>query len=287
MDDLIAREILSKYKRNEYTGNLDALKKDLSRLHDNKIKQQITDKIIGAFELGDEVLPPKVNIVIHGIRTRAEGQAKIIQSLKNNDLPNSYPIQYDFFNLFKFWSPFFIFRRKKIKKVLKEIRDLKMRYRYSEFTIFAHSFGTYVISKILKEESDLKIDNLFLCGAIISDDYDWSELPNCPSLIINDCGTRDLYPVLAKGFCFGYGTSGRFGFGSSRVTDRFHNCGHSDFFNDRFIQKYLEPFYVNNHIEESEWTYNRSTAPYWVNCLASKTFNIICILLILATIYFI
>jgi pimeloyl-ACP methyl ester carboxylesterase len=285
MDDLIAREILSKYKRQEYRSDLDSLKKDISRVQDARIRGRLFDKIFGALELGEEVLPPKVFVILHGIRTRAEAQSKLVSSLKKNDYPDSFAIQYEFLNAFKFWVPFFIFRKKKIKRVLRDIRDLKKKYQLSEFTVFAHSFGTYVISKILEEQSDLTIENLVLCGAIISDDYDWSKLPNCPDVIINDCGTRDIYPVLAKGLSFGYGTTGRFGFGTPRVTDRFHDFGHSDFFEDDFIEKYWQPFFVNKNVIESEWTHQRPTTPLYINYMASKWFYAVCLSIVCGVLY--
>jgi hypothetical protein len=275
LDDIIAREILSNYKQGQYNSNLDGLKKDISRIQNASVKARLYDKVFGAIDLGENVLPPNVFIVLHGIRTRAEAQSKLIHSLKENNHSDSYAIQYEFVNLFKFWVPFFAFRKGKIKRVLRDIRDLKKKYQFSEFTVFAHSFGTYVISKILEEETDLTIENLLLCGAIIPDDYNWSKLPNCPKVIINDCGTRDIYPVLAKGLSFGYGTSGRFGFGTPRVTDRFHDFGHSDFFEDDFIEKYWQPFFLHKKIIDSEWTYQRPTTPLFVNYMASKWFYII------------
>lgn len=280
MDDLAAKKILKRYKEGKYPS-LKALREDIAQLDDDKQKKFLFNHIFALSDIGASVSPPHIHIIIHGIRTRAEAQARLVKALKDSGYENSYSIQYEFLNAFKFWVPFF-FKKNKIKRVLRDIRDLKQRYKLSEFTVYAHSFGTYVISEILREEHDLTIDNLVLCGAIVPQSYDWAALPNCPGAIINDCGTRDIWPVIAKGTCFGYGASGRFGFGNPRVKDRFHDIGHSDFFENDFIEKYWKPFFDNYEVIEPEWTYKRPNAPQVLNYLASKFFYITVILLLLA-----
>lgn len=70
--------------------------------------------------------------------------------------------------------------------------------------------------------------------------------------VINDCGYRDIWPVLAQTITWGYGSSGRFGFGHGRVKDRFHGTGHSGFLEPDFVEKYWVPYFSKDEIVNGE-----------------------------------
>jgi len=119
--------------------------------------------------------------------------------------------------------------------------------------VIAHSFGTYAIGRILKENPDIRLHRLVLCGAVLPTDFRWDQIRSrVDTDIINDCGIRDIWPVLAQSTTFGYGPSGRFGFGTPGVRDRFHNFGHGGFFEEKFVRAFWLPWFRMGQLVNSE-----------------------------------
>ena len=79
--------------------------------------------------------------------------------------------------------------------------------------------------------------------------------------IINECGIRDIWPVLAESSTWGYGASGTFGFGAPGVSDRFHQCGHSDYFTEEMVTKYWLPWF--ERAEMIRTGHDTSSPHYW------------------------
>lgn len=214
---------------------------------------------------------PKILFLIHGIRTNAEWQDKlnriIKKSLSDDDTAIVLKPKYGFFNIISFILPKFVFRRLAIIKIKKQLRLAIAENPNGEITIIAHSFGTYIVSDILHKNNDINIDKLLLCGSIVKEGFKWAELKNLPKLIVNDCGTKDYLPVIAKSLWLGYGSSGIQGFHCVKANNRYHNFGHSSFFDDDFMVKFWLPFITNNDIVESDWTSERDSAPYWLMLL--------------------
>ena len=154
-------------------------------------------------------------------------------------------IKYDYFDLLRFWCPFGICREGPIKRIEKQLQGIRENFRGGRFVVFAHSYGTYALSRILLRNAWFTFDRIILCGSIIPETFDWDRVQNqivAPGdkrdAIINECGIRDVWPVAAKSISWGYGASGTFGFGVHNVRDRFHPGGHSDFFKPKFIEDY-------------------------------------------------
>jgi hypothetical protein len=205
--------------------------------------------------------PPKKHIVvlIHGIRTFAPWQELLSSELRRISDIDVIPLKYEFFNGFSFWCPFFT-RTRPISRILNELVEIKNTYPDAHISIVAHSFGTYIISKILMNERFLAVHRVQLCGSIIPSRYQWNKVkPKISGSIINDAGTRDYWPLLAKVFSWGYGPSGLFGFGTTYVNDNFYDCGHSDYFNDFHIKNYWIPFLVDGQFVQSDWGAKRKT----------------------------
>ena len=208
-----------------------------------------------------------VVVLLHGIRTHAVWQERIAVLLKDKDGVEVIPVGYDYFDAFRFWCPI-LTRRKPIEKILRELRQVMIRHRAAKVCVLAHSFGTYAIAKILETQGDIKIHRLALCGSIISTDYRWDLRPNPPGGIVNDCGTRDIWPVLAKSLSWGYGPTGTFGFKSVAAKDRFHNLDHSGFFSEDFAKTYWVPFLCEGVICESTWSARRPNPSKFLTLLA-------------------
>jgi hypothetical protein len=184
--------------------------------------------------------PSKVLIAVHGIRTYAEWNSKLGNLILTN---TSYDYKYinywpfDALDLF-LPTPFWRKRKDKVLHLILQAKDRKQ-----DVSIIAHSFGTYLVVKILSECPELTIDNLILCGSIVKPEGLSVQVQRqVKGIIINDCGVKDVWPVIAELFSRSYAASGVRGFGGN-VIDRFHSCGHSGFFNADFVRTNWLPIF--------------------------------------------
>jgi hypothetical protein len=194
----------------------------------------------------------EVVLLIHGIRDFAEWQHKVSPILKEISNKEVWPLSYGRFDALKFWFPLWT-RRAPIRKILRRIRDAHARNPSAKLSVIAHSFGTYAIGEILSNNPEIELHRLILCGAILPTEFGWDKLrKRIETEVINDCGIRDIWPVLAQSTTFGYGPSGRFGFGTPGVRDRFHNFGHGGFFEEKFVRKFWLPWFRMGQLVNSE-----------------------------------
>ena len=105
---------------------------------------------------------------------------------------------------------------------------------------------------------DIEIDGLILCGSIVPEEFPWSRVggqlkaPVAREAAINECGTRDVWPPLARSMSWGYGATGTYGFGTVDVQDRIHRMGHSGYFAPTFVRTFWVPFIRNRTITPSK-----------------------------------
>jgi pimeloyl-ACP methyl ester carboxylesterase len=195
----------------------------------------------------------EVILLIHGIRDFAEWE-DLVSPILTEGLLNTeiIPLKYGRFDAFRFWFPFWT-RAAPINNLLPKMRDVRTLNPTAKLSVIAHSFGTYAIGEILRENPDIRLHRLILCGAILSSDLRWDKIPySVETKIINDCGRRDIWPVLAQSTTFGYGTSGRFGFGDARTLTRFHNFGHAGFFDKEFVSEFWLPWFRSGQFVKSK-----------------------------------
>ncbi|WP_143549185.1 hypothetical protein [Rhodopirellula bahusiensis] len=172
-------------------------------------------------------------------------------------------------DIIRFWIPIGT-RSAAINDVRHEIQNAKFANDGAAISVVAHSFGSYAISRILADQTDLKLKRLVLCGCIIPRSFPWETVTHrVETDVINDYGTRDVLPVLAKSLSWGYGDTGRHGFGrGASVIDRGHDYGHSDFFNEEFVRKYWKPWFANSSYVESAWAEKAPASPWWLSLLS-------------------
>lgn len=217
----------------------------------------------------------QVVVLLHGIRTAAEWQGRVAEELKKLVGVTVMPIQYGWVDAIRFFLPrSFGTRNQPLTKVLRELRDIKFVHDEKELVVVAHSFSTYLITCILEENPDLKVNKLLLCGSIVPLDYRWDKLSqsNNGMVVVNDVGTQDMWPILARLFSWGYGPSGTLGFGTARVSDRFFQYGHSDFFVGDHVTKYWASFVESGEIVESPWSSSRGITSSWVGLISGMPF---------------
>lgn len=203
-------------------------------------------------------------VLVHGIRTHANWAEMVAGLLSKNGLI-PVPLRYGYLDALRFLCPFFA-RRAPIKKVLRELRDLRAECPTADISVICHSFGTYSITRCLLEP-DVRLKRIIFCGSIVPTGFRRAtfkaQLGADP--ILNDCGTKDWWPIIAKSFTWGFGPSGTFGFGTLGIRDRFNEYGHSDYFNEQFVEDYWLPYLVNGEIVPTAWESVRRTPSWWMS----------------------
>ena len=204
-------------------------------------------------------------MLVHGIRTRAHWQRTVPGWLAVKGRLDVVPVSYGYVGVVGFLNPV-IGRRRKAENVLKQLNEIRADYPANEchMSIIAHSFGTYLVTRILQENSYLIIGDLLLCGSVAPDSQDWTKIRNQTQsrtrergkgLILNDCGSRDIWPVMARVATWGFDSTGTYGIRKNGVIDRFHPIRHSEFFQKDFVDKYWKPFVDRSEVipvEESD-----------------------------------
>ena len=208
-------------------------------------------------------------ILVHGIRTRAEWQSRIRHLVEQDPTTEVVPIGYGYFDVFRFLFPVGT-RRFPVNEVLYKIRDaLQQHPKDNREVIFVgHSFGTYILATILRDNPDIRPHRVLLCGSIVSRTFRWDQLPNRPTAVLNEAGSRDVWPVFAKATTWGYGSTGTFGFQTPGVRDRYHNLAHSDYFKSGFAEKYWVPWILHGTVEPTPFERDeRPPLPWYFNLL--------------------
>jgi pimeloyl-ACP methyl ester carboxylesterase len=218
---------------------------------------------------------------IHGIRTTAGWITDFEQYLAKENIESGNR-DYGRFPLIRF-----LFPTPFLPKILDLIRrDITTTAEKGyDVTVVAHSFGAYLIYRLLRKERDLKIANLILCGAVIRRwarwfDFAYGDEPQIKGTVINLCGTKDPFPLLAELVCKRFGSTGTKGAGDPWVKDRFFDIGHSGFFTADFYQSYFKAAICEGAVQG-----NKKTHPWYINALiylCSHKFETKCLLACLA-----
>jgi hypothetical protein len=204
-------------------------------------------------------------VLIHGIRTRADWQDMVKETLETVEGIEVRRFQYGRFDLLSFLLPGPT-RLPPIKRTKKNLSGVinDARKRGAKLSVIAHSYGTYAIANILHEDSNIEIDNLIFCGSIVNNNYDWYRIRSQISgKIINDFGVMDVWPVAAKSITWGYGDTGTYGIGDP-IEDRRHSKNHSGFFERDFVEIFWKSFFSSGHIYREEVGNGLvPKAPFW------------------------
>jgi hypothetical protein len=183
-------------------------------------------------------------ILVHGIRDIARWQDEIKQTLRADGFTVE-STSYGRMNLIEFLLPFSYFRNKAKLTVWTQIQHAKLLHpNASQVSVIAHSFGTYIIAQIVKEQFAFKFYRIIFCGGVVRFDFPIEHYTSrYTSPILNDVGTADPWPAIAEAVTTGYGSVGTYGFHRTGVEDRFHNgAGHGYFLNGEFCKKFWIPF---------------------------------------------
>ncbi len=97
-------------------------------------------------------------VLIHGIRTAAWWEGRMASIIEREADATVIPLKYGYFDLFRFWCPFGICRNGPIERLRKQIEGIREQYKDSRLVVFAHSYGTYALSRVLLENPYFKFD---------------------------------------------------------------------------------------------------------------------------------
>lgn len=223
----------------------------------------------------------EVVILVHGIRDRALWQSEIRAALRSEGFDVALT-NYERFDLLRFLIPIPVFRNAVLRSIRDQIRSVRLQNPNKDMSVIAHSFGTYVMSRVMNEEFDINFKRIIFCGGVYSNKIKFEQFSNrfLPP-ILNEIGTKDYFPALANSITWGYGSPGTFGFRRPLFEDRWHkDAGHSYFLSKEFCARYWVPFLSTGNINGGEESPDQ---PHWMIRLIETVhikYTVICLLLL-------
>lgn len=151
---------------------------------------------------------------------------------------------YGSFSILRFLMPFEALRTHAVARVVNDIKTAIRIHRPRHVSVIAHSFGTYVLAKILETESGLRWHRIIFCGSVVREDFPFERfLDQFDGPLLNDIGTGDAWPVLAESATWGYSSASSTAYNRPHTAARWHiGYRHSDFLNSEFCRNYWVPF---------------------------------------------
>jgi pimeloyl-ACP methyl ester carboxylesterase len=216
-------------------------------------------------------VPPGKHLVIlvHGINTKAQWFGIIRRTLETRGYIAA-PAGYGLYGVARFLLPFDWVMRRSVKRVYDKILLAKTFAEHDRVSVIAHSFGTYIVSRLLLEHFDFNLHRIIFCGSVAPNEFPFQKIRaqiNPP--IFNEIGTRDYWPVVAAALTWGYGSVGTDGFQSPVVEDRWHQgFRHSDF----LTKDFCEEFFIPSLAGEKVYGDDPAPFPVWVGFLSRTHF---------------
>jgi hypothetical protein len=263
--------IRSAVVRHRVADQAAAFERELARL-EGPAREAALALIATAIDLSEAFLlasQHEVVVLVHGIRTEAQWEEMVRNILQDPPRRVVVPLRYGKFDAVRFWFPLWT-RSCQIRRILLRIQAIHHQHADKKLSIVAHSFGTYAVGDILQNTPNLVLHRLVLCGSILPQDFRWDHVAHrLQSDVMNECGRRDVWPVVAGNYTWGCGASGTYGFGTASVHDRFHDTGHSDYFSPDFVTTYWWPFFANGTVIDPPGEGERSSTGIGLGCLGS------------------
>lgn len=201
-----------------------------------------------------------VVVLVHGIRTHAPWVASIRAEFEKAGIAVE-PANYGRLDVFRFlWGS----SQKPIEAVWRCVRQAQLKYPNADISFLAHSFGTYIVARLLQREFTFKAHRVVFCGSVVSYDFPFHQISSrFTAPIVNEVSTGDPWPVLAEALSWGYGSAGTFGFRVPFVRDRWHQeFGHSQYLEIKFCRDYWIPFFLSGKLKEADTS--KATPSTWI-----------------------
>lgn len=202
-------------------------------------------------------------VLIHGILSMGTWQEGIKRTLKKEgflvESTNAGLV-----HLPAFLLPFGWLRELPVDKVSRQLQTIRQDNAQSRIAILAHSFGTFITSRLFERDNGFSVERLAFCGSIAPERF---QLPaNRCRKIVNEVGCRDWWPALANTFTWGYGHSGTFGSHTPGVEDRWHGTlNHGGFLTKAFCEKYWIPYFADGTVVPSDDP--AAPPPRWIRAI--------------------
>jgi pimeloyl-ACP methyl ester carboxylesterase len=184
-----------------------------------------------------------VVVTLHGIRTRGEWQKRIAPLIASRGM---IPVllDYGYFNVFQFLNPWS--RDKRVKWLRDEVAAVRNSYPHAPISLVGHSLGTFLIARLIEEETAFNFETVLFSGSIVRTDYPWKRLliANRVNYVANYIAKKDVWPGIAKAVIGGAGRAGVDGFSDkhSALFQHTHpRYGHSDYFNPHTFESLWLP----------------------------------------------
>jgi hypothetical protein len=278
-------------------GELNVVDEVFLSIHERRLRELQRFREIGLREelangmSGDRPAREHVVLIVHGIRTRAEWASMVKRTIEDatNNAMTVRLAPYGRFSLWRFllpgptrWDP--------VKIVTSHLRDARERgqdhkKKPSErllISVIAHSYGTYCLFRALKTLPNIRMYRVILCGSVLPQTFkidlyedqlglhEKRHEKQSNNALLNECGDWDPWPVLAKKVTWGYGSSGTFGLFNGWATNRFHQFGHTAYFDAAFVKDMWVPFLERGVVIPSPWETSghiRFGNPWWIRLL--------------------
>jgi hypothetical protein len=237
----------------------------------------------------DRLVVNQVIVLIHGIRDLGGWLQTVDRVLGSKEVKVIMP-KYGWFPPLRFIAPWDTSIRP-MKRVHREIENIKREYPNARISVIAHSFGCHLLTRLLQEYPHDRVFRIILCGSVVKQSFQWEQVRDRfgendekTGFIVNDCGNRDPWPLVGAFAGWRYGTSGTDGSGSTYVEDRYHKGGHGLFFNREFIEHYWKPFITRGDVVPGSANQGEGI-PWYVRLLQKLSFNLqgglLCLALVL------
>jgi len=225
-------------------------------------------------------------IILHGIRSYAEWADEISDELRKNGFYVKV-VRYGNFPLFKFYFGKF-FEKRIITNFYKKYKEISRDYPSLRISIICHSYGSFVVSRALESYNDFNIDKLIIAGGIIPSDFDWKQfhLDSRIFRVLNECGSKDIWPVLASKFIWwGADASGTFYYydDDQIVFNIRYPGGHSDLLNLEHCKNVWLPYLLDDNNSPQRQNVSIEWCPRFIDKLPN--FNILIIIILLLCYY--
>ena len=224
-----------------------------------------------------------VVILVHGIRTNAQWMHQIKPVLEADGF-TVVLTNYGWFDPVQFLLPFF--RYIPVHSVWTDIERAIQKYPNHEVSFIAHSFGTYIVSRILRKYFAFRAHRVIFCASVVHHRFPFEQITeHLRNQVVNEVGTHDNWPALAQNSTWGYGATGTFGFKRVDVHDRVHEgFTHSDFLTGKFCKEYWSPILKDDIVVKPGHQHSAiSTKKRWLRRLCRLPIRYIAILVCLLT----
>lgn len=205
-------------------------------------------------------------ILVHGINTRALWMDAIKPALEDEGFLVE-GTSYGEYSAVRFLLPFGAgLRRKALERVVTDINSAISVHHPAQISVISHSFGTFLLSRIIAEHFEFKWCRIIFCGSVVREDFPIEQYTTrFEPPLINEIGTGDYWPALAEAAGWGYGSVGSTGFHRPGIESRWHaGYRHSDFLTKEFAQTFWIPFLKGEKPRRADAA---APLPFWISTI--------------------